>query len=137
MCPRSALLWPVLGTEPVVEYGMDTAPEPAQPTPEDGARYLAEGQRLTFAHRGRPIELCVVPGRYVALLYNGVVRKERIYAGREPLYVWTNIELEWEEHHYVEVRYWPATDIVVATVNGTEIARWQDGKLADKPRGDS
>lgn len=101
---------------------MDSSTEPAQPTPIESSRLLEQGQRLTFSHRGRTLELCVVPGKYLALLYNGVVRKERVFAGREPLYVWTNVELEWEEHHYIEVRYWLTSGVIVATVNGTELA---------------
>jgi len=69
--------------------------------------------------------LRVEPGRRIALLFNGVERKERLYAGREPLYVWTNVELEWEEHHYIEARYWPSTGELRATVNGDPLASWQ------------
>ena len=82
-------------------------------------------QDFAFAHRERGFVLRVEPGRRVALLYNGVERKERIYAGREPLYVWTNVELEWEEHHYIEARYWPSTGVLQATVNGDPLASWQ------------
>ena len=82
-------------------------------------------QSFPFSHRGRAFELRVQPGAAVALLLNGVVRKEREFAGREPLYVWTNVELEWEEHHYIEARYWPATGALEATVNGAPLAAWQ------------
>jgi hypothetical protein len=40
---------------------------------------------------------------------------------REPQYVWTNVELEWEEHHYVEVRYWASGGAVAGHVNGRPI----------------
>ena len=30
----------------------------------------------------------------------------------------TNVELEWEEHHYVEARYWASSGEVSVTVNG-------------------
>lgn len=82
-------------------------------------------QDFEFAHRERGFVLRVQPGRRVALLYNGVERKERVYAGREPLYVWTNVELEWEEHHYIEARYWPSTGELAVTVNGDALADWQ------------
>lgn len=86
---------------------------------------------LEFSHRERPFILAVQPGHSVALRYNGVVRKERVYAGREPLYVWTNVELEWEEHHYIEVRYWPSSGEIKVTVNGDSLAQWQlDGAEA-------
>ena len=32
--------------------------------------------------------------------------------------VWTNVELEWEEHHYIEARYWAASGELKITVNG-------------------
>ena len=82
-------------------------------------------QDFTFSHRGREFVLRVEPGRRIALLFNGVERKQRLYAGREPLYVWTNVELEWEEHHYIEARYWPSTGELRATVNGDPLASWQ------------
>ena len=37
---------------------------------------------------------------------------------REPQYVWTNVELEWEEHHYIEARYWAHARRLRVTVNG-------------------
>ena len=81
-------------------------------------------QVLEFKHRGRGFELRVVLGRSIGLVYNGVLRKERVYNNREPLYVWTNVELEWEEHHYIEARYWPSTGVIEATVNGAPLRRW-------------
>jgi len=104
---------------------MDSTDEPPIPTQHQREQFLAAGERLAFSHRTRALELCVVPGRYLALLYNDVIRKERLFAGREPLYVWTNIELEWEEHHYIEVRYWPGDGRIKATVNGDSLAQWQ------------
>ena len=80
---------------------------------------------LEFEHRGRALALEVHPGRRLALVYDGVVRKERLYSGREPLYVWTNVELEWEEHHYIEARYWPSSGQVKVTVNGDPLAAWE------------
>jgi hypothetical protein len=35
--------------------------------------------------------------------------------------VWTNIELHWEEHHYIEARWWPETHRVHFTVNGSTL----------------
>ena len=104
---------------------------PSGPAAQTSDSLLAAGRRFVVSHRDRPIELCVVPGQYLALLYNDVVRKERRFAGREPLYVWTNIELEWEEHHYVEVRYWPSDGKIRATVNGAELAHWAVEPLAN------
>ena len=39
------------------------------------------------------------------LWLDGCLRKRCEPGEREPLYVWTNIELDWEDHHYVEARY--------------------------------
>lgn len=86
-----------------------------------------------FDHRGREFVLRVRPGQYVGLFFNGVPRKERVYAGREPLYLWTNVELEWEEHHYIEARYWPSTGALEATVNGDPLAQWQVPESATAP----
>ena len=36
-------------------------------------------------------------------------------------YVWTNVELEWEEHHYIEARYWASSDRLRVTVNGDAV----------------
>jgi hypothetical protein len=81
-------------------------------------------QVLDFKHRGRGFELRIMLGRSIGLVYNGVLRKERMYNNREPLYVWTNVELEWEEHHYIEARYWPSSGVIEATVNGAPLRRW-------------
>lgn len=70
-------------------------------------------------------------------MHNGVERKERLYAGREPLYVWTNVELEWEEHHYIEARYWPSTGVLQATVNGDALANWQLEPVSMVPQASS
>jgi len=92
---------------------------------QTAARAMPVELEYDFAHRGREFVLRVRPGEYVGLFFNGVPRKERVYAGREPLYLWTNVELEWEEHHYIEVRYWPSTGVLQARVNGAELASWQ------------
>ena len=47
-----------------------------------------------------------------------MLRKRRDRGEKEPQYVWTNVELEWEEHHYVEVRYWAGSGRLAITVNG-------------------
>lgn len=95
--------------------------------PESGSQPSSQQDEIDydFEHRGRRFVLRVRPGKYVGLFFNGVARKERVYAGREPLYLWTNVELEWEEHHYIEARYWPSTGVLKATVNGDALAQWQ------------
>jgi hypothetical protein len=49
---------------------------------------------------------------------DGCLRKRRERGEREPQYVWTNVELEWEEHHYIEARYWAHSCRLRVTVNG-------------------
>jgi len=54
----------------------------------------------------------------IELYLDDVLRKRRDVTGREPQYVWTNVELEWEEHHYIEARYWASSGALKVTVNG-------------------
>jgi len=70
-----------------------------------------------FQHRGRDFEICVDAHAGLQLWYAGVCRKARSPSALEPWYVWTNVELEWEEHHYLEVRYWHSQQRLCITVN--------------------
>ncbi len=70
-----------------------------------------------FSHRGREFEITVDDVAGLQLWYCGVCRKQRLPSAEEPWYAWTNVELEWEEHHYLEVRYWPSTQQLKITVN--------------------
>ncbi len=78
-------------------------------------------QRIPFTHRSRPFEICITPQGALELYLNGVLRKRREPGAREPQYVWTNVELEWEEHHYVEARYWAGSGRLQVTVNGAPL----------------
>ncbi len=69
-----------------------------------------------FRHRHKPIRICVTADGSLDLYVDDCLRKRRA-AGREPQYVWTNVELEWEEHHYVEARYWASSRRLLVTVN--------------------
>ena len=51
------------------------------------------------------------------LFLDNCLRKERPPGAREPQYVWTNVELEWEEHHYIEARYWAGARRLQVTIN--------------------
>ena len=55
------------------------------------------------------------------LWLDGCLRKRREPSPRDPLYVWTNVELHWEEHRYVEARYWRGDDRIEATINGEAV----------------
>jgi len=71
-----------------------------------------------LAYRDRLVVVEVVGGRELVLRLDGVERKRRDRAGVECVYVWTNVELHWEEHHFIEARWWPASGRVHITVNG-------------------
>ena len=78
-------------------------------------------QRIPFEHRKRPFEVRVEPDGALELYLDRCLRKRREWTGVEPQYVWTNVELEWEEHHYVEARYWASERRLEVTVNGTPL----------------
>jgi hypothetical protein len=75
-------------------------------------------ERFELTYRDRPVALEVVDGRELVLRLDGVERKRRDRSGVECVYVWTNVELHWEEHHFIEARWWPANGRVRVTVNG-------------------
>ena len=81
-----------------------------------------------FSHRGRIFEIRVDAQAGLELWYAGVCRKQRLASDVEPWYVWTNVELEWEEHHYLEVRYWPSSERLQITVNREQA---YDGPFAE------
>ncbi len=57
-----------------------------------------------LVYRNWQLRFEVGPGDRLALFANDCLRKERIGDAAEVLYVWTNLELEWEEHHWLEAR---------------------------------
>ena len=73
---------------------------------------------ITFQHRHKPFEFRLTDDGGLELYLDDCLRKRRDAGEREPQYVWTNVELEWEEHHYIEARYWASQDRLVVTVNG-------------------
>jgi hypothetical protein len=77
--------------------------------------------RFHLEYRDRPIDLEIVDDNELVLSLDGVVRKRRHRAGVRCVYVWTNIELHWEEHHFIEARWWPGNGRVELTVNGKRL----------------
>ena len=75
-------------------------------------------ETLEFKYRHKTFEIRLGDDGALELWLNGCVRKRRELGEREPQYVWTNVELEWEEHHYIEARYWAQTRRLRVTVNG-------------------
>ncbi len=73
---------------------------------------------FTFQHRHKTFEITITEDGALELYLDNCLRKRREKGEREPQYVWTNVELEWEEHHYVEARYWAGTGHLQVTVNG-------------------
>jgi hypothetical protein len=76
--------------------------------------------RFDLDYRGRTLAV-VIDRDDLVLSLNGVERKRRSRGDGSCVYVWTNVELEWEEHHYIEARWWPAHGRVRVTVNGSEL----------------
>ena len=60
----------------------------------------------------------ITPEQALELYVDECLRKRRDPGERDTLYVWTNIELHWEEHRYVEARLYRATGRLKVTVNG-------------------
>ena len=76
---------------------------------------------IPFQHRHKPFEIRIDDAGALELYLDGCLRKRREAGERQPRYVWTNVELEWEEHHYVEVRYWSDEGRLEVTVNGRPV----------------
>ena len=79
-----------------------------------------------FQHRHKQFFLRLTDAETLELYVDNCLRKDRPRSGKEPQYVWTNIELEWEEHHYIEARYWASDKRLQVTVNGESM---YDGSL--------
>ena len=77
--------------------------------------------RIDIPYRHRPFAIVLTDDGGLELWLDGCLRKRREPSPRSPLYVWTNIELDWEEHHYVEAYYYPASGRLRVTVNGAPI----------------
>ena len=71
-----------------------------------------------FTYRGRDFAVRRAADGELALMLGKVVRKTCPPSDREPQYLWTNVELEWEEHHYIEARYWATSGNLRITANG-------------------
>ena len=85
---------------------------------------------LSFQHRHKTFELCLAADGAIELYLDNCLRKRR-EVGKEPQYLWTNVELEWEEHHYIEIRYWATGKRLRITVNGDVLLErvWPEANL--------
>ena len=77
---------------------------------------------LAVAVGHKSAQVVVTEDGGLELWLDGCLRKRREPSARQPLYVWTNVELHWEEHRYVEARYWPGDGRLEVTVNGEPAA---------------
>ena len=77
--------------------------------------------QFDFQHRQRRYAVRITEDHTLQLLVAGCLRKERPRSDREPQYVWSNVELEWEEHHYIEARYWHSSGRLLVTINGDAV----------------
>ena len=78
-------------------------------------------RRFDIAHRHKTFSLILADDGALELWLDGCLRKRRQPSERDPLYVWTNIELDWEEHHYVEARYYQQRGELKVSINGAPI----------------
>ena len=78
-------------------------------------------RRFDIPHRHKTFSVVIADDGGLELWLDGCLRKRRDPQARDPLYVWTNIELDWEEHHYVEARYYRRRDALTVTINGEPI----------------
>ena len=78
---------------------------------------------ISFSHRHKDFEIALSDEGTLELYLDGCLRKKRERGTKEPQYVWTNVELEWEVHHYIEARYWASVDDLQITVNGAPLLK--------------
>lgn len=78
-------------------------------------------RRFDISHRHRVFSVVVTDDGALELWIDGCLRKRRSASAHQPLYVWTNIELDWEEHHYVEARWHSARRELTVTINGRPV----------------
>ncbi len=78
-------------------------------------------QQFDFQHRHKSYYIRITAEGTLELYVDDCLRKDRPTTGREPQYVWTNVELEWEEHHYIEARYWASAGRLQVTINGDPV----------------
>ena len=78
-------------------------------------------RRFDIAHRHKTFAVVITDDDALELWLDGCLRKRREPSPRDPLYVWTNVELDWEEHHYIEARYFRDAGTLNVTINGAPI----------------
>ena len=79
---------------------------------------MTDGRAFEFPLGHKKFEVVIANDNGLELWLDGCLRQRREPSHREPLYVWTNVELLWEEHRYVEARFFPSSGTLEVTVNG-------------------
>ena len=85
------------------------------------ARMTQMTHSIDIPHRRRRFRIRITEDGALELWLDGCLRKRCAPSPGDPLgplYVWTNIELDWEEHHYIEARYHRRTGTLAVAVNG-------------------
>ena len=82
---------------------------------------MAGSRRYQLDYRNRPVEVEIADDEELVLRLDNIERKRRHREGVSCVYVWTNVELHWEEHHFIEARWWPDTGRMHLTVNGATL----------------
>ena len=77
----------------------------------------AAHRSLQLAVGHKAVRVAIGADGTLELWLDGCRRKRRAPSAQVPLHVWTNVELHWEEHRYVEARYWPERGELEVTVN--------------------
>ncbi len=77
--------------------------------------------RFDIPLRHRTFTITIADDGGLELWLDDCLRKRRAPSEREPLYVWTNVELDWEDHHYVEARYFQMRGELNVSINGEPI----------------
>ena len=94
---------------------------PGIPSASGKPRAKPMAYRVEIRHLHRAFAVVVADDGALELWLDGCLRKRREAGRRQPLHVWTNIELDWEEHHYVEARYNADRRELRVTINGEPV----------------
>lgn len=84
----------------------------------DRAKATPLAHRFDLAYRRKSVRVRITDDEALELWLDGCLRKRCDPSPRDPLYVWTNVELDWEEHHYIEARYHRRSGALEVAVNG-------------------
>ncbi|MBV1904462.1 MAG: hypothetical protein KUG75_00180 [Pseudomonadales bacterium] len=76
-----------------------------------------EERSINFQGKDIVLRLSLSDG--LSLWVEGCLRKQRSFA--DQIYLWTNVELDWEQHRYLEVYYQAETGNLKLTANGSTI----------------